>query len=98
MKIFDSETFDISTISNATIAELGDVLKELMCERSKEQRELDSKFKGVYDGLVESLNPQQQKQFNLYQEQIEADQCLAEQRQFICGFKTAMRLTWESMK
>lgn len=98
MKVFDAKAFDISEAGNPALADLYYLLREAMSERSEEEREIDRKFEGVYSELLKSINPNQEKLFELFLEQMDEDQLLEGQRQFVCGFKTAMRLTLESMK
>lgn len=98
MKVFDPKTFDIRTASNETISALADTLILLLCDRDTEQQEIDKKYAGVYDNFVDSLNPEQQKLFDVYRDCIDEEYHLTQQHQFICGFKTAMRFALESMK
>ena len=47
---------------------------------------------------MDSFNPKQTKWFEEYQKMVADELWLAEQRRFVYGFKTAMRLALESMK
>lgn len=98
MKVFDPKTFDIRTVSNETISAMADTIILLLCDRDSEQQELDRKYAGAFEKLSDSLNPDQQKLFDIYQSYVDEEYHLTQQRQFICGFKTAMRLALESMK
>lgn len=98
MEIFDFENLNINTASNETIAALAEALFPLISERSEEEREIDREFEGVLETLESSFNPKQRKWFEHYQQQVDAELCVAERRRFVCGFKTAMRLALESMK
>ena len=57
-----------------------------------------AKYRESVDALVDSFNPKQKKWFEEYQKMVTDELWLAEQRRFVCGFKTAMRLALESMK
>lgn len=98
MQEFNFENLDISTANNETIAELGEVLWHHTSAQSEEEEQIDRAFEGVLDALLSSFNPKQQKWFERYQQQVAEEFFLAERRRFICGFKTAMRLTLESIK
>lgn len=98
MKVFDPKTFDIRTASNETISALADTLILLLCDRDSEQQELDRKYAGAVEKFADSLSPEQQKLFDIYRDYIDEEYHLTQQHQFICGFKTAMRLALESMK
>lgn len=98
MKVFDPKTFDIRTASNETISALADTLILLLSDRDSEQQELDRKYAGAFERLSDSLNPEQQKLFDIYRDYVDEEYHLSQQHQFICGFKTAMRLALESMK
>lgn len=98
MKLFDTEVFDISTAENPLLTDLCDLLMQCNSDRSEEQKELDEQFADVYSTLRNSLTPEQRELFDKYQEEVEADEQLTGQHQFICGFKLATRLFAESMK
>lgn len=98
MPEFSFGSLDISTASNETIAELGEVLWHLTSARSGEEERIDKEFEGVLDALMSGFNPKQQKLFERYQQQVAEELYLAERRRFVCGFKAAMRLALESMK
>lgn len=98
MEIFDFKDLDISTASNETVAALAEIIFPFTSERSEEEREIDRHFEGVLVTLESSFTPKQRDLFERYQQQVEAELCVAERRRFVCGFKTAMRLALESMK
>ena len=98
MKLFDTEVFDISAAGNPLLTDLCDLLMQCNSDRSNERRELDKQFEGVYGTLRGSLTPEQRELFDKYQEEVEADERLTGQHQFISGFKLATRLIVESMK
>lgn len=98
MKVFDPKTFDIRTASNETISALADTLILLMCDRDSEQQELDRKYAGVAERLSATFSQEQQKLFEGYRDYVDEEYHLMQQHQFICGFKTAMRLVVEGMK
>ena len=98
MEQFKFEDLDINRASNETIAELGELLWHQTSGRSEEEAEIDRTYEGVLDALVDSLDPKQKELFERYQLQVADELYLAEQRCFVCGFKTAMRLALESMK
>jgi len=98
MNVFREDKFDISPSSNESIADLEGMLNDFESGRSPEQMEIEKQFDGVYTRLYNSLNAEQQELLERYQEQLEAEQYLDRQSKFICGFKTAMRLTFESLR
>lgn len=98
MEMFDFENLNISTASNETIAALAEILFPFTSERCEEEKKIDQDFEGVLETLEDSLNPDQRKLFERYQQMVEAELYVAERRRFVCGFKTAMRLALESMK
>ncbi len=98
MAKFDFDNLDISSANNETIAELGEALWQFTSIRSQEDIDITEKYRDSVDALEDSLNPKQQKWFEAYQEMMADELRLAEQRQFVLGFKLAMRLVQESMK
>lgn len=98
MKAFDFETFNIEPLSHVTLTELAGILMERVSYRSPAQQEIDKKYRGVHDDFLKSLDEAQRELYARYEEQVMEDYNLERERQFICGFKTAMRLAMESMK
>ncbi len=98
MAEFDFDSLDISRVSNETIAELGEALWQFTSVHSQEDIDILEKYRDSVDALVDSFNPKQKKWFEAYQEMVDDELHLAEQRGFVCGFKLAMRLAMESMK
>lgn len=98
MEMFNFENLDISTASNETIAELGEILWHFTSVRCQEDVAIMEKYRDSVDALVDSFNPKQKKWFEAYQNMVADELILAERQRFVCGFKTAMRLALESMK
>lgn len=98
MEQFKFEDLDITRASNETIAELGEVLWHLTSVQCKEDLAIAEKYHESVEALVDSFTPKQKKWFEDYQQMVTDELWLAEQRRFVCGFKTAMRLALESMK
>lgn len=95
---FDFDKIDLSSANNEAITELGETLWQFTSIRSQEDVDITEKYRASVDALEESLNPEQQKWFRAYREMVADELRLAEQRQFVFGFKLAMRLALESMK
>ena len=98
MAEFNFDSLDISRVNNETIAELGEILWQYTSVHCQEDIDIAEKYRDSVDALVDSLNPNQKKWFEAYQEMVSDALVLAERRRFVCGFKTAMRLALESMK
>mgnify|MGYP001026340639 FL=1 len=98
MEQFSFENLDITRASNETITELGEVLWHFTSVHCKEDLDIAEKYRESVDALVDSFNPKQKEWFEEYQKMVTDELWLAEQRRFVCGFKTAMRLALESMK
>ena len=98
MEQFSFEGLDITRASNEAIAELGEILWPLTSVRNEEDTAIFVRYKASVDALMDTLNPEQKEWFEDYQKMAADELRLAEQRRFVCGFKTAMRLTLESMK
>ena len=98
MEQFKVEDLDITRASTETIAELGEVLWHLTSVQCQEDLAIAEKYHDSVNALEDSLDPKQKKWFEAYQEMVVDELRLAEQRRFVCGFKTAMRLALESMK
>lgn len=98
MAEFDFDKLDLSSANNETITELGEALWQFTSIRGQEDVDITEKYRDSVDALEDSLNPEQQKWFEAYQEMVADELRLAEQRQFVFGFKLAMRLALESMK
>lgn len=98
MAEFNFDNLDITRANNETIAELGEILWHFTSVSCQEDIDIMEKYRASVESLVDSLNPKQKKWFESYQQMVADELILAEQRRFVCGFKTAMRLALESMK
>ena len=98
MEPSDGEIQNVSVISDAAIAALGEISWVLTVHRSKEHRDIVAKYNGSADALIDSLSDEQGEWFCNYQQMCAESLNVAERRRFVCGFKTAMRLALESMK
>ena len=94
---FSFESMDVSAGNNGAIAAFGELLWEFTSERGEEERQIDKEFEGVLEELEGSFDPTQRALFGRYQHQMEEELHVAEQRRFVCGFKTAMRLVIEGL-
>ena len=97
MESLNFEGMDISVISEEALAELGEIFWKLAVPHCKEHRNITEKCDRSASALIDSLSDEQGEWFCDYQDMCAESLGIAIRRQFVCGFKVAMRLVLDGM-